>query len=78
MYKRQACGVGEAFGVEFGADEGPGGTGGAAEERVDRAGAGADVDAGDWAGWGRICAVGGVGGVEERLEPFYVLVAGDC
>jgi len=71
-------GVGEALGVELGADEVPGGAGGTAEERVDGAGAGADVDAGDGTGCWLRGAVGGVGGVEEGLEPFYVLVAGEC
>jgi len=71
-------GVGEALGVEFGGDEVPGGAAGAAEEGVDGAGAGADVDAGDVAGEGGGSVVRGAGGVEEGLEPFYVFVAGIC
>ena len=71
-------GIGEAFGVKLGADEVPGGTIGAAEEGVDGARSGADVNAGDGAGRGGVGAVGGIGGVEEGLEPSNVFVAGNC
>jgi len=71
-------GVGKAFEIELGADEVPGGARGTTEERVDRTGADADIDAGDCAGGKGEGVVGGVGAVEEGLEPSYVLVAGYC
>lgn len=62
-------------GVDVGRDEGPGRPLGAAEERVDEAGAGADVEPDDAAAGLVGAAVRGRRGVEQVLEPEDVVVA---
>lgn len=67
-------GVGEVHVVDIGAVEGPVSAGGAGEEGIDAAGADADVDAGDGAGWVVSVVEGGARGIDEGLHPADVFV----